>query len=98
MGNMVKCEFFFFLGEIAKCGRVNRKICEINSSLEESEEVGDNGLEELVEVDEDDDFYDRERKSDFNEESKKDYRGEDGKDFDEKFKKNYGKGMKVFDF
>ena len=88
---------FFPLGEIAKCGRVNRKTCEINSSSEESEEVGDNGLEEPVEVDEDDDSHDRERKSDSNEDSKKDHRGEDGKDFDEKPKKNYGKGMKVLD-
>ncbi|XP_068734542.1 uncharacterized protein [Montipora capricornis] len=79
--------------EIGKCRRVNRKTCEINSSSEESKEVGDNGLEEPVEVDEDDDSHDRERKSDSGEDSEKDHREADGKDFDEKPKKNYGKEL-----
>ena len=88
---------FLPLGEIAKCRCVNRKTREINSSSEESEEDGDNGLEEAVEVEEDDDSHGGERKSDSNEDSEKDLGEEDAKDFDEKPKKKYGKGMKVLD-
>lgn len=43
---------FFFLGEIEKCGSVIRKICEIDSLLEESEGGEDKGGKELVEVEE----------------------------------------------
>lgn len=92
---MAKSEYFFPLGEIAKCRRVNRKTCEINSSSEESEADEDNSLEEPVEVEQDDDFYGGERKSDSDEDSEKYHREEDGKE--KKSKKKYGKGMKVLD-
>ena len=94
--NMAKSEHIFPLGKIAKCRHVNRKTREINSSSEESKEDRDNGLEEPVEVEEDDDSHSGERKSDSNEHSEKNHR-EDGKDFDEKPKKKYSKGMKVLD-
>ena len=87
----------FPLGEIAKCRRVNSKTREINSSSEESEEDGGDGLEEPVEVEEDDDSHGGERKSDSDEDSENDHREEDGKDLNEKPKKKYGKGMKVLE-
>lgn len=92
---MAKSEYFFPLGEIAKCRRVNRKTREINSSSEESEADEDNGLEEPVEVEQDDDSYGGERKSDSDEDSEKYHREEDGKE--KKSKKKYGRGMKVLD-
>lgn len=55
--NIAKFQHFFPSGEIAKCGRVNRKTREINSSSEESEADDDNGLEEPVEVEEDDNSH-----------------------------------------
>ena len=60
----------FPLGEIAKCRRVNGKTSEKNSPSEESEEDGDDGLEEPVKVEKDDDSHGGERKSDSYEDSK----------------------------
>lgn len=94
--NITKFQHFFPSGEIAKYRRVNRKTREINSSSEESEADDDNDLEEPVEVEEDDYSHGGEMKSDSDEESEKDHREAEGKESDEKLKKKYGKGMKVF--
>ena len=54
--NLAKSEHFFFpLGEITKCKRVNRKTCEESSSSEESEAGEDNDADDSDEQSESDD-------------------------------------------
>ena len=88
---------FLLLGEIEKCRSVTRKTRETDSSSEESEGGQENGVEEPVEVEEEEHSYCEEGKSNSDEDSERDHQ-EDGKDLDGKSKKKYRKGMTVFDF